>query len=168
MSNFYWIHGLPGAGKTTTGRLLYKYMTQGGKKVILLDGDEIRDLFESYDYTANGRDKVMEKTLKLVSMLLLQGNDVILCNCAMENKYRKMCEECSNNLKEIYLDVSIEELIRRDQKQLYSRALKGEIENVRGINMPYDVPQNPELVIKNDTKLDAGQVAQVIIKYFDI
>ena len=168
MSTFYWIHGLPGAGKTTTGKLLHKYMIEKELKVILLDGDEIRDLFESYDYTVCGRDKMMEKTLRLVSMLLSQENDVILCNCAMENKYRKMCEECSPNLKEIYLDVSIEELIRRDQKQLYSKALNGEIENVRGINMAYDVPENPELVVKNDSELSAGQVVDIIIKSFCI
>lgn len=168
MSTFYWIHGLPGAGKTTTGKLLYNYMIEKNKRVVLLDGDEIRDLFESYDYTVSGRNEMMKRTLKLVSMLLSQDNDVILCNCAMENKYRKMCEECSNNLKEIYLDVSIEELIRRDQKQLYSKALKGEIQNVRGINMDYDVPKKPELVIKNDSELSAGQVVDVIVKYFCI
>lgn len=168
MSRFFWIHGLPGAGKTTTGKLLYEYMKKQNYNVILLDGDCLRDLFENYDYTASGRDHVMKMTLKFVALLLGQDNDVILCNCAMENKYRRWCEECSENLKEIYLDVSIQELIRRDQKQLYSRALKGEIRNVRGINMPYEVPKSAELVVKNDSELTPEEVVEVIIKKFNL
>ena len=39
------------------------------------------------------------------------------------------------NYHEIYLRVSIDELIRRDQKQLYSRVLKKEISNVMGMDL---------------------------------
>ena len=52
--------------------------------------------------------------------------------------------------KEIYLRVSIEVLMERDQKQLYSRALKGEVNNIMGIDLEIDEPEYPDAVIDND------------------
>ena len=39
------------------------------------------------------------------------------------------------NYVEVFLDVPIEKLVERDQKNLYSRALKGEIKEVVGVDI---------------------------------
>ena len=41
-------------------------------------------------------------------------------------------------------------LLRRDIKDLYARAERGEIVNVVGVDIPFPEPENPELVIDND------------------
>ena len=41
-----WLMGISGAGKTTIGNRLKRYLDQEGIKNYLLDGDEVRDLFD--------------------------------------------------------------------------------------------------------------------------
>jgi len=44
----------------------------------------------------------------------------------------------------------MEVLIARDQKNLYSRALRGEVEHVMGIDIEVEEPNNPDVIIIND------------------
>jgi bifunctional enzyme CysN/CysC len=48
---------------------------------------------------------------------------------------------------EIFVDVPLEECIKRDPKGLYAKAVRGDIPNFTGINSPYEVPENPDLTI---------------------
>lgn len=50
------------------------------------------------------------------------------------------------NYREIYVKVSMETLFRRDQKGLYSSGAR----QVVGIDLPYDEPEHPDVVIVND------------------
>jgi len=45
-------------------------------------------------------------------------------------------------------------LNERDQKNLYSKGKTGETKNVYGIDQSFDIPKNPDLIIKNDGSLD--------------
>ena len=55
----------------------------------------------------------------------------------------------------------MEELQRRDQKGLYSGALKGEIQNVVGVGIPFFKP-NVDIILPNDTPKDLEQKVQSI------
>lgn len=56
------------------------------------------------------------------------------------------------------------ELIRRDSKQIYSRALRKELTNVYGIDIPYEEPKNPDVRILNDSSNTPEEVCQMIIQ----
>ena len=56
----------------------------------------------------------------------------------------------------------MEELQRRDQKGLYSGALKGEIQNVVGVDIPFVKP-NADIILLNDTPKDLEQKVQSIL-----
>ena len=114
----YWVTGLAGAGKTTIGKLLYESIKANKDNVILLDGDELRELYESDDYSYDGRKKLATKYSKLCKMISEQGIDVICCTIAMFDECRKWNRDNILNYKEIYLKVSIEELIKRDIKRI--------------------------------------------------
>jgi adenylylsulfate kinase len=49
---------------------------------------------------------------------------------------------------EIYLDVPLAELRRRDPKRIYERAGLGEITNVAGVDIEVDEPEAPNVHIK--------------------
>ena len=48
-----------------------------------------------------------------------------------------------------FLDVPMEELVRRDKKKLYSKALNGEIKDVVGIDIKAEFPKTPDIKIMN-------------------
>ena len=63
---------------------------------------------------------------------------------------------------EIFVDVPIEECIRRDPKGLYAKALAGNLKNFTGIDSPYEAPEDPELWI-DTTQLSAEAAAERIV-----
>ncbi len=164
----YWVTGLSGAGKTTIGTKLYNYLREKKDNVVFLDGDILREVYQSVDYTQEGRKKLAFQHARLCRMLTNQGLDVVICVIAMYNECREWNREHIDNYHEIYLKVDIEELIKRDQKQLYSRALNNEIQDVLGINLDFEEPQNPDLKIDNGGSDTPEEVLQKIIETFQI
>jgi len=57
-------------------------------------------------------------------------------------------------------------LIERDQKQLYSRALRGEMKDVMGVDLPVEEPVTPELIIDNDGRNTPAQIAAMLSAKF--
>jgi adenylylsulfate kinase-like enzyme len=49
---------------------------------------------------------------------------------------------------EVYVYATVEEIAEhRDPKGLYKKALAGEIKNFTGVDDPYEIPENPEIVV---------------------
>ena len=90
------------------GKLLYKSIKYNKDNVILLDGDELRELYGSKDYSYEGRKLLSIKYCKLCKMLSDQGIDVICCTISMFDECRNWNRENISNYKEIYLKVSID------------------------------------------------------------
>ena len=97
-------------------------------------------------------------------MLSEQGIDVV---CATISLFRE-CQEWNRThiarYCEIYLRVPMEVLVQRDQKQLYSRALRGEITDVMGVDLPVEEPSRPDIVIDNDGVTPPAALAASIWK----
>jgi adenylylsulfate kinase-like enzyme len=60
---------------------------------------------------------------------------------------------------EVYIKASMQTLLRRETKSIYAKALKGEITNVVGVDLPFPEPEDPDLIIDNDT--DVGDFREV-------
>lgn len=146
---FYWISGLSGAGKTTIGTLFYNYLKEKKDNVVLIDGDVLREITGDSDFSEEGRDNRVKRNARLFQLLTDQGIDVVNCSIGLRNKYREWNRELITNISEIYIKVSLEELIRRDSKGLYRRALNGETKNVYGVDLPFDEPEHPAVVVNN-------------------
>lgn len=164
----YWITGLSGAGKTTIGEKLYNHVKGKNSATVFFDGDVLRDVYQYKDYSNEGREKIGKITGRLIKLLSEQGIDIICCFVAMSEQTRSWNRDNFENYHEIYLKVDINELIKRDKKQLYSRALKGEEKNVLGINAEFDEPSSPDIVIENYGDNDPDKVVDMIIDYFNL
>jgi adenylyl-sulfate kinase len=146
-----WIMGLSGTGKSTLAGHLVKQLRDAGKTVVLLDGDVIRAVFgNDVDHTIEGRRKNAERLSHLAKLLSDQGVHVVAAVLSIFPEWRKWNRENIANYAEVYMQASIETLVKRDIKNLYARALKGEITNVVGVDIPFPEPENPELVIDNN------------------
>lgn len=159
----YWLTGLSGAGKTTVGFELVKILENQGKNVVRLDGDLLREVFGSTDYTLEGRKKISFQYSRMCKMLADQGVDVVACVIAMFDEVRKWNRDNIENYKEIYLKVPVEKLIERDQKGLYTKVMNNEAANVMGMDVPFEEPKAPSLVIDNSGALSPREAAERIM-----
>jgi len=90
--SLYWFTGQPGAGKTTLANLLKKKLeviNNGRQKVVILDGDEIKDLFKNTDYSIEGRIKNVEMVQNCCRFLVKNNIITIVCMVSPFSKQRK-------------------------------------------------------------------------------
>ena len=142
----YFFTGLSGAGKTTVGSLFYQRLKNTKPNAVYLDGDEIRVAFgEDVGYTNDERLRWAGRIFRVCRLLSDQGIDVVCCSIAMYQSVRAWNRANIPNYKEIYLRVKPETLLARNQKGLYTGG-----HNVVGVDLPFDEPQSPDLVLQND------------------
>ena len=146
-----WIIGLSGSGKTTLASQVVQQIRQMNGKVVLLDGDLIRGLFgNDVDHTIEGRRRNAERLSVLSKFLADQGIHVVAAVLSIFPEWRRWNRENIPNYTEVYIKASMQTLLRRDIKNLYARAARGEIVNVVGVDIPFPEPENPDMVIDND------------------
>jgi len=69
---------------------------------------------------------------------------------------------CENEFIEIHCSANLDVCEDRDTKGLYKKARQGVIPEFTGISSPYEIPENPELVVKTGSKKLDECVDQVI------
>lgn len=146
-----WIIGLSGTGKTTLANQVVQRIRAENGKVVLLDGDLIRELFgNDVDHTIEGRYRNAERISVLTKYLSDQGIDVVAAVLSIFPEWREWNRKNIENYSEVYIKASMKTLLRRDIKNLYAKAIRGEISNVVGVDIPFPEPENPELVLDNN------------------
>lgn len=165
----YWLTGLSGAGKSTLGSLLFKHLREIETNVVYLDGDTLREVFGGkHGHTQEERRQLAMRYSRLCKMLSDQGIDVV---CATISLFHEVQDWNRNNIlkyKEIYIEVPMSILIERDQKELYSRALRGEINNVMGIDVDIEAPKKPDVIVVNDGTFLPDKTAENLIVQLNI
>ena len=162
----YFFTGLAGAGKTTIGGLFYRRMKARRNDVVLLDGDQLRQLSfnKKSGYSTEERKRGAYYNFDICKMLADQGIDVVLCSISMYNDCRAWAREHIENYKEIYIKVTRETLYRRDQKGLYSSGAK----NVVGVDLLCEEPERPDIVIENDGQETPEEIVARLEKEFGL
>jgi adenylylsulfate kinase len=153
------VTGLSGAGKTTVGGKLYSSLKEKKSNVVMLDGDILRSVFQAFDYSTEGRKSLGFQYSRLCRMLSDQGIDVVICTIAMYDELREWNRKNISSYVEIYLEVSLEELKKRDQKGLYSSGTQ----NVVGATATVELPKNPDIVIQNYGETTADKALEIIL-----
>ncbi len=152
-ANVIWITGLSGAGKSTLARQTVELLRADGKTVVMLDGDELREVFgavaENYDnHGRKGRLTLAMQYSNLCRILVMQGLTVVIATISLFREVHTWNRANLPNYIEVYLKVPIEELRRRDLKKIYQRFDAGELTNVAGLDLPFDEPEAADLVIE--------------------
>jgi len=148
----FWITGLSGAGKTTFALKLASKLRSMGRLVVLLDGDELREIFkrngESHArYKRADRVCLAFQYAKLCKMLSKQGVTVVIATISLFAEVHKWNRANILGYFEVYLRVPIEELKRRDPKGIYRSYFAGELSNVAGLDLDIDEPESADLVL---------------------
>ncbi|OQX19085.1 MAG: hypothetical protein BWK76_05490 [Desulfobulbaceae bacterium A2] len=150
----YWITGLAGAGKTTLARQLCQHLRDQGRTVVLLDGDQLRQVLgTSLGFSPQDRLVLAQCYGRLCGLLAGQGLDVICATISMFHRVREWNRRHLSGYVEIYLKTTLEELRRRDQKQLYSQNGAATTGPVLGLDTNFEEPLAPDVVLENDGSL---------------
>lgn len=163
-----WMIGLSGAGKTAIGREVYNKMKTNNPATVLIDGDEIRDIFKhdktDQDYNVDGRKKNAERIKAMCLWLDKQGIDVVCCILSIFEENHQWNREHYSDYFEVFVDAPFEDLVDRNPKNLYRQAQEGKIKDVVGVNIPFTPPQAPDMIIHNPRPFkNASLVADEIL-----
>lgn len=159
-----WFTGLSGSGKSTIANAVSNELFRQGISEYVLDGDNIRhglnkDLgFSDYDRTENIR-RIGEVAKLFVDSGKVVTTAFISPFRSDRDQVRALFED--GEFIEVFVQCPIEECERRDPKQLYAKARRGEIKDFTGIDSPYEAPEQPEITLHSDQVTVEEAVEQV-------
>jgi len=159
-----WFTGLSGAGKSTLAHAVGDEIAAQGRRVEVLDGDEIRtNLSRGLGFSKEDRDTNIRRIGYVAR--LLSRNGVVVISAAI-SPYREVRDEVRRSHEapfvEVFLDCSLDELVRRDGKGLYAKALGGELPHFTGVSDPYEPPLYPDIHIHTDRQTPGDSRAAII------
>jgi adenylylsulfate kinase len=162
-----WFTGLSGSGKSTIANQVANVLHQLGKLTYVLDGDNIRHgLNKNLVFSPEDREENIRRIGEVAKLFADAG---IIATTAFISPYRKDRDKAREILEdgrfiEVFVDCPLEVCESRDPKGLYKKARAGEIKEFTGIDAPYEVPENAEIVI-NTNDLDLAASTQKVIDY---
>jgi len=147
-----WITGLSGAGKSTLAHEVVAKLRESGEAVVMLDGDELREVFGAVAANANnhgreGRLALAMQYAHLCRVVAAQGLTVVIATISLFREVHAWNRANLPGYFEVYLKVPVEELRRRDPKGIYRRFDAGELTLVAGLDLPIDEPEAADLVV---------------------
>lgn len=158
-----WFTGLSGAGKTTIAHRLAPIIRERRGQVELLDGDVVRtNLSKGLGFSKEDRDTNIRRIGFVCQLLTRNGVPVITAAISPYREIRDEVRELIGNFIEVHVDCSLDELVHRDVKGLYAKALRGEIANFTGVSDPYEPPVDPEVVVHTDRETIDESLAKVV------
>jgi adenylylsulfate kinase len=147
-----WFTGLPSSGKSTIADGLAGRLTAEGRRVQLLDGDEVRPyLSQGLGYSREDRDTNVRRIGWVARLLASHGVVVLVPVIApyadARDAVRTDHTAAGVAFGEIFVSTPLEVSEARDVKGLYARARRGELTGLTGVDDPYERPLAPELAI---------------------
>jgi len=160
-----WFTGLSGSGKSTVAYELESILTKQGFFNTVLDGDNLRHGLNS-DLGFGHADRVENiRRVSEVAQLFCESN--VITSVSFISPYRADRASARDKVTrgkfvEIYMAAPLSVCESRDPKGLYRKAREGTIKQFTGIDAPYEIPVDPELVID---ALSPPEAAKKILNY---
>ena len=158
-----WFTGLSGAGKTTLADLLAPELEARGHKVEKLDGDVVRThLSKGLGFSKEDRDTNIRRIGWVSALGTRLGGTMLVSAISPYRNVRLEVRAMTESFFEIYVECPLDELVRRDPKGLYERALAGKIPNFTGVSDPYETPEHAEVVVNTAEEKPEDSLAKIL------
>lgn len=162
-----WFTGLSGAGKSTVANALESWLYDAGFHSYLLDGDNIRQgLNKDLGFADKDRVENIRRIGEVGKLLADAGLIALSAFISPFRADRQMVRSlfAPGEFIEVYVATPLDVCEERDPKGLYKKARAGAIRQFTGIDSPYEVPENPELVV-DTSKASIEQATLQIVDY---
>jgi len=146
-----WFTGLSGSGKTTLANGLEMALYQSGFKTFILDGDNLRGgLCKDLGFSEEDRIENIRRVGEVAKLMIGSGIIVLAAFISPFETDREMVKNLVGeaDFVKVFVDCPIDVCEQRDTKGLYKKARAGEIRNFTGISSPFEIPENPDLILK--------------------
>ena len=149
-----WFTGLSGSGKSTLAHSVEESLFQQQCHTFVLDGDNVRHGL-CKDLSFSDADRIENiRRIGEISKLFIEAGTIVLT--AFISPFRSDRQKVRDlvgkeNFIEIYCHCSLEVCEQRDVKGLYQKARRGEISHFTGISSPYEIPEQPDLIVNTAT-----------------
>ncbi|MFD3971221.1 adenylyl-sulfate kinase, partial [Streptomyces cyaneofuscatus] len=149
-----WLTGLPSAGKTTLANALADRLRADGRRVEVLDGDEIREFLSAgLGFSREDRHTNVQRIGLVAEVLARNGVTAVVPVIApfadSREAVRKRHATSATPYLEVHVATPVEVCSVRDVKGLYARQAAGEISGLTGVDDPYEAPESPDLRIES-------------------
>ncbi len=159
-----WLTGLPASGKTTLALGLEKALKAHGLKPVVLDGDNLRQfLWPELRYSRDARKAQAERTTYLARLIQQASGTPIVALISPYREDRAWARQQLKGFVEVYVDCPPDLCAQRDQKDLWARALRGELAQFTGVSDPYEEPLFPEVHV-HTAHVSSGHCVKVVLQ----
>ena len=165
-----WITGLPGSGKTTLARNLKSILeTKVSNNIVILDGDNIRKLLPYQISYSNEERRKLALFYSELALLIDQSDCIVICSfVALFHSVQENTRLKANDYFEILLDPPLEELAKKNKKDLYSK----NSEYMLNQFTKHEFPINPELrintIVNGVYQDNTNEIVHKLLKKFQI
>lgn len=147
-----WMTGLSGSGKTTIAQEVERRLLEQGRMAYILDGDKIRrGLCSDLGFTDGDRAENIRRVGETANLFRDAGVVTLVTLISPFAESRRQARRIvGEDFMEVYVKADVETCKRRDPKNLYKKALEGNIPNFTGLTSPYEAPENPDLILDTE------------------
>lgn len=165
--------GLSGSGKSTIANALQARLLELlSCPVTLLDGDVVRtNLSKGLGFSREDRSTNVQRIGYVASEIVRHRGVVICAPIAPYGEDRAINRrriEREGGYIQAFVNASLEVCERRDVKGLYAKARAGIIKGFTGIDDPYEVPDNSEVVCRTDEETVEESTQLIVQKLRDL
>ena len=160
-SKTIWLTGLSGAGKSTLAKYLQSYYNG-----ILVDGDDMRSgISKDLSFDSEGRMKNVLLAAHVCKLINNSNHVAIAAMMSPSKQQRDAARDIIGNIFLVYVACDVDTLMKRDTKGLYRKFEKGEIKNMVGLDLPFEVPTDANIVV-NTAHMNIKQCRDYIIEAY--
>lgn len=160
-----WITGLPASGKSTIAAALRKELAAAGVDAAIIDSDQMRRILTPHSrYDDRERQAFYGTLARLAARLVSHGVPVIVAATAHRRAWRDAARLRIPRFCEVLVECPLAVCTARDPKGIYRRGALGRAGPVPGLQVPYERPFSPELVIRGDRETPAAAAHRIALE----
>ena len=164
-----WFTGLSGSGKSTVAMLADRFLNERGKHTCVLDGDNIRfGLNRDLGFSPEDRRENIRRVGEVAKLFTQAGiiNLTAFISPYTADRHRNRDIQEPIDFVEVFVDCPLDVCERRDPKGLYGKARAGLIPEFTGISAPYELPIDPEIVLRTSLETEE-ESAMAVVAYLE-
>jgi adenylyl-sulfate kinase len=161
-----WFTGLSGAGKSSLAAAVGAKLQALGIDHQVIDADQVRkSLCRDLGFTDEDRRENVRRLMYVAGLLSSHGVTTLVAAISPRREMRDQARQAFPGFLEVFVDAPLQTCEERDPIGLYRRYKLGEIQNLSGVDSPYESPLEPEVHCRTDRETLAESSEKVLTAF---